>query len=45
MLYTLAGFRQAPAALRKVSRQKVPALGLAVSFSVMLIGDGHRGHA
>ena len=38
MLYTLAGFRQAPAALRRVSRQKVPALGLVVSFSVMLIG-------
>ena len=38
MLYTLAGFRQAPAALRKVSRQKVPAVGLVVSFSVMLIG-------
>ena len=38
MLYTLAGFRQAPAALRKVSKQKVPALGLVVSFSVMLIG-------
>ena len=38
MLYTLAGFRQAPAALRKVSRQKVPALGLVVSFSVMLVG-------
>ena len=41
MLYTLAGFRQAPAALRKVSRQKVPALGLVVSFSVMLIGVAH----
>jgi AAT family amino acid transporter len=38
MLYTLAGFRQAPAALRKVSRQKVPAVGLVVSFAVMLIG-------
>jgi amino acid transporter, AAT family len=38
MLYTLAGFRQAPAALRNVSKQKVPALGLVVSFSVMLIG-------
>ena len=38
MLYTLAGFRQAPAALRKVSPQKVPAVGIAVSFSVMLIG-------
>jgi AAT family amino acid transporter len=38
MLYTLAGFRQAPAALRRVSRRKVPAVGLAVSFSVMLIG-------
>ena len=38
MLYTLAGFRQAPAVMRKVSRQKVPAAGLVVSFSVMLIG-------
>jgi amino acid transporter, AAT family len=38
MLYTLAGFHQAPAALRRVSRQKVPAVGLVVSFSVMLIG-------
>ncbi len=38
MLYTLAGYGQAPAALRKVSRQKVPAVGLTVSFAVMLIG-------
>jgi AAT family amino acid transporter len=38
MLYTLAGFRQAPAALRRVSQQKVPAVGLVVSFAVMLIG-------
>jgi AAT family amino acid transporter/D-serine/D-alanine/glycine transporter len=35
---TLAGFRQAPAVLRKVSRQKVPAVGLVASFGVMLIG-------
>ena len=38
MLYTLAGFRQAPAVLRQVSRQKVPAVGLVASFGVMLIG-------
>jgi amino acid transporter, AAT family len=38
MLYTLAGYRQAPAALHRVSRQKVPALALTVSFAVMLIG-------
>lgn len=38
MLYTLAGYGQAPARLRKVSRQKVPALALTVSFAVMLIG-------
>jgi amino acid transporter, AAT family len=38
MLYTLAGFRQAPAALRRVSPQKVPAAAIAASFSVMLIG-------
>ncbi len=38
MLYTLAGFRQAPAVLRTVSRQKVPAAGLVASFGVMLIG-------
>ena len=38
MLYTLAGFRQAPAALRKVSRQKVPAAGMVVSFVAMLGG-------
>jgi amino acid transporter, AAT family len=40
MLYTLAGFRQAPAALRKVSRQKVPAMGMIVSFVAMLGGVG-----
>jgi AAT family amino acid transporter/D-serine/D-alanine/glycine transporter len=38
MLYTLAGFRQAPAALRKVSRHKVPAAGMMVSFVAMLGG-------
>jgi amino acid transporter, AAT family len=38
MLYTLAGFRQAPAALRKVSRHKVPAVGMMVSFVAMLAG-------
>jgi AAT family amino acid transporter len=38
MLYTLAGFGQAPAVLRSVSRQKVPARGLAVSFVAMLGG-------
>jgi amino acid transporter, AAT family len=38
MLYTLAGYGQAPAALRKVSRQKVPAAGMTASFAVMLIG-------
>jgi len=38
MLYTLAGFRQAPAALRKLSRQKVPATGMMVSFVAMLAG-------
>ena len=38
MLYTLAGYRQAPAALHRVSKQKVPALALTVSFAVMLIG-------
>jgi amino acid transporter, AAT family len=38
MLYTLAGFRQAPGVLRTVSRQKVPSVGLVVSFGVMLIG-------
>ena len=38
MLYTLAGFGQAPAGLRKISRQKVPAVGLVVSFTVMLGG-------
>jgi AAT family amino acid transporter/D-serine/D-alanine/glycine transporter len=38
MLYTLAGFRQAPAALHRVSRQKVPARGLVVSFAAMLVG-------
>ncbi len=38
MLYTLAGFRQAPRALRKVSRHKVPAAGMVVSFVAMLGG-------
>jgi AAT family amino acid transporter len=38
MLYTLAGFRQAPAGLRKVSRHKVPAAGMMVSFVAMLAG-------
>lgn len=38
MLYTLAGFRQAPAALHKVSRHKVPATGMLVSFVAMLGG-------
>jgi amino acid transporter, AAT family len=38
MLYTLAGYRQAPAALRKVSRHKVPAAGMMVSFVAMLGG-------
>jgi amino acid transporter, AAT family len=38
MLYTLAGFGQAPAALRKVSRHKVPATGMVVSFVAMLGG-------
>lgn len=38
MLYTLAGFGQAPHALRSVSRQKVPARGLLVSFAAMLVG-------
>jgi len=38
MLYTLAGYGQAPARLRKVSRQKVPAMALVMSFAVMLIG-------
>ena len=38
MLYTLAGFRQAPASLRKVSRHKVPAVGMMVSFVAMLGG-------
>ena len=38
MLYTLAGFKQAPAALRKVSKHKVPATGMIVSFFAMLIG-------
>jgi AAT family amino acid transporter/D-serine/D-alanine/glycine transporter len=38
MLYTLAGFGQAPAAMRKVSRHKVPAAGMIVSFLAMLVG-------
>ncbi|MGO9902456.1 MAG: amino acid permease [Solirubrobacteraceae bacterium] len=38
MLYTLAGFKQAPAVFRKVSRNKVPAVGMIVSFVAMLIG-------
>ena len=38
MLYTLAGFKQAPAAFRKVSRNKVPAVGMMVSFVAMLAG-------
>jgi amino acid transporter, AAT family len=38
MLYTLAGFRQAPAQLRKLNGNKVPATGMLVSFVVMLIG-------
>lgn len=38
MLYTLAGYRQAPHALRKVSASKVPARGMVVSFVAMLIG-------
>ncbi len=38
MLYTLAGFGQAPAAMRKVSRHKVPAAGMIVSFVAMLVG-------
>jgi AAT family amino acid transporter/D-serine/D-alanine/glycine transporter len=38
MLYTLAGSRQAPARLRKLSRNKVPAIGMMVSFVAMLIG-------
>ena len=38
MLYTLAGFRQAPRALRKVSRNKVPAAGMIASFVPMLFG-------
>ena len=38
MLYTLAGFKQAPAQLRKLSRNKVPATGMMVSFFAMLIG-------
>jgi hypothetical protein len=38
LLYTLAGFRQAPASLRKVSRHKVPAAGMMVSFVAMLGG-------
>ena len=38
MLYTLAGFKQAPAQLRKLSRNKVPATGMMVSFVAMLIG-------
>jgi amino acid transporter, AAT family len=38
MLYTLAGFRQAPARLRKLSRNKVPATGMMVSFVAMLAG-------
>jgi amino acid transporter, AAT family len=38
MLYTLAGCRQAPAGLRKLSRNKVPATGMMVSFVAMLVG-------
>ena len=38
MLYTLAGYRQAPAGLRKLSRNKVPATGMMVSFVAMLVG-------
>ena len=38
MLYTLAGYRQAPAGLRKLSRNKVPAIGMMVSFVAMLVG-------
>ncbi len=38
MLYTLADYGQAPARLHKVSRQKVPALAIVMSFAVMLIG-------
>jgi AAT family amino acid transporter/D-serine/D-alanine/glycine transporter len=38
MLYTLAGFHQAPRGLRKVSRHKVPAVGMMVSFVAMLGG-------
>jgi amino acid transporter, AAT family len=38
MLYTLAGFKQAPPQLRKLSRNKVPATGMMVSFVAMLIG-------
>jgi amino acid transporter, AAT family len=38
MLYTLAGFKQAPAVFRKVSRHKVPAAGMIVSFVAMLAG-------
>ena len=38
MLYTLAGFGQVPAILRTVSKQKVPARGLLVSFVAMLGG-------
>jgi amino acid transporter, AAT family len=38
MLYTLGRLRQAPSALGQVSRQKVPALAITVSFAFMLIG-------
>jgi AAT family amino acid transporter len=38
MVYTLAGFGQAPAALRRVSRHKVPANAMIASFTAMLVG-------
>ena len=38
MLYTLAGVKQAPAQLRKLNKNKVPATGMMVSFVAMLIG-------
>ncbi|MGO9900609.1 MAG: amino acid permease [Solirubrobacteraceae bacterium] len=38
MVYTLAGFGHAPAALRKVSRHKVPSAGILFSFVAMLGG-------
>jgi AAT family amino acid transporter len=38
MLYTLAGSRQAPASMRRLSRNKVPANAMLVSVAVMLIG-------